>query len=372
MKVVLRVDASRQSGSGHVIRCLTLANELSSRGAKCYFLSRFMPKHLGCTIQAHQHGIILLEPPAATAESDVPLNDIYGRWLSVTRLEDARECAESLAQIAPDLLVLDHYALGAEWVRLAAPRHSATLVIDDLAQREHHCDLLLDQNLGRSEAHYDGLVPDNVLRLIGPKYALVRPEFHRQRTRSLARRRGGALQNLLLSMGSVDPDNATGKFLEQLNELSVPADFTITVVLGESAPHVESVRAQIAKMRVPTRLLLGVDNMENLMSDADLAIGGAGGTAWERCSVGLPALLLTIADNQLQPAMGLEAAGAALHLGDVRHDFWRSSIQDAMLRCLTDKELVESMSACAASVCDGRGAERVADNVFARIRQCAY
>jgi len=188
------------------------------------------------------------------------------------------------------------------------------MVIDDLADRPHHCDLLLDQNLGRNAVDYCGLLEPQTQTLIGPTYALLRPEFSQLRAYSLARRAQPQLQRILVFMGGVDKDNATGQVLTALQNTQLPRDMHITVVMGRHAPWMQQVQSQAAQIPVPTQVLVGVNNMSQLMADSDFAIGAAGSTSWERCCLGLPTALMVLAPNQQAGAEALFKSGAAIVL----------------------------------------------------------
>jgi UDP-2,4-diacetamido-2,4,6-trideoxy-beta-L-altropyranose hydrolase len=210
-----------------------------------------------------------------------------------------------------DWLVADHYALDARWEEAMRPLTKRIMVIDDLADRHHACDLLLDQTFGRQEVDYIPLVPDGCKLLCGSQNALLRPEFAALREYSLKRRAQPVLKELLITMGGVDKDNVTGAVLRALQTCSLPGDCSLTVVMGQAAPWLQEVEAIASVMPRPTRVLVGVTNMARLMADSDLAIGAAGSTSWERCCLGLPSIMLVVADNQMKVAKGLEEVGAA-------------------------------------------------------------
>lgn len=343
MRVALRADASVRIGTGHVMRTLTLADALAARGATCTFLCRHLPDALAARITAAGHGLHRL-PPAPQGCDDLA----HSPWLETTMAHDAAACAPVLAELRPDWLVVDNYALDVRWTR-ALRGGARVLALDDLADRVLDCDLLLDSTLGRKPADYDRLTRPGAPRLTGPMLAPLRPEFAAQRPRALARR-DGALRRVLVSMGGVDADNATGRVLAALEGTGLAVD----VVLGSAAPHLEGVRAQVAA--IPgARLWVDTPDMAGLMVDADLAIGAAGTTAWERCVLGLPALMLVLADNQQLGAAGLAAAGAALRLGRVYDPGWLDRLRDL----LPGLDL-RAMSAAAAAATDGGGARRVA------------
>ncbi|MCL7939450.1 UDP-2,4-diacetamido-2,4,6-trideoxy-beta-L-altropyranose hydrolase [Halomonas sp. ATCH28] len=319
-RVVFRADASLQIGSGHVMRCLTLAEALREQGAECHFLCREHTGHALDLLQARGFAIHRLptghpETPAAAESPSTPQQLAHADWLGTTWEADAAQCAEILEGLAPDWLVVDHYALDARWEARVTPADGRLLVIDDLADREHRADLLLDQNLGRQAEDYAGLVPGHCRCLVGPRYALLRPEFAPLRETSLARRRSPRLRELLITLGGVDKDNATTDVLSALSDCPLPDDCHITVVMGASAPWRESVQAKAATLPWPTEVVVNVADMAERMAEADLAIGAAGSTSWERCCLGLPTLMVVLAENQQPIAEALDAAGVAVSLG---------------------------------------------------------
>ena len=183
MEIAFRADASLEIGTGHVMRCLTLARSLRETGVACQFITRSLPGHMGDRIADEGFDLTLLPAPRGPAPDGPPA---HARWAGVDWEQDAAETRAVLGA-APDWLVIDHYAFDARWQRATCPAGTKLMVIDDLADRPHVCDLLLDQNLGHDPRNYDGLVPDDCTRLIGPSYALLRPEFAEARGEALAR-----------------------------------------------------------------------------------------------------------------------------------------------------------------------------------------
>lgn len=354
MKVVFRTDASLQIGTGHVMRCLALAQALRTRGAECEFICREHKGHLLDLLSAQ--GFVTHRLAASVSGS--PSSDVvtHAAWLGVDWETDARECSHVLdASDSPDWLVVDHYALDARWELAVKPANSRLLVIDDLADRKHACNVLIDQNLGSHVQSYVGLVPTECCVLAGPLYAMLRPEFAVFRDKNLIKRRAPALQNILVTMGGVDAPNATGKALSVLGKALLPSGCRITVVMGASAPWLDAVKKQAEEMPIKTEVLVGISDMAERMADADLAIGAAGSTSWERCCLGLPSFLVQLADNQRTVLGLLNAAGAAV--ASDMNDF------EAHLLLFLDSGLIEKrlavMAECAASITDGRGMARL-------------
>jgi len=353
MRIVFRTDASIVIGTGHVMRCLTLADVLREFGASCIFICREHPGHLLDLIR--QRGYEAWPLPAGEGHFQKAGKSAHAGWLGTDWQTDADQTYEMLGQQAVEWLVVDHYALDIEWESRLRPRCRNLMVIDDLADRPHDCDLLLDQNLGRREQDYCDLLTPSAHCLIGPQFALLRPDFAQWRERSLAQRVTQKPKSLLISMGGTDHSNVTGKVLNCLRTCDLPSALTITVVMGPHAPWLAQVRTQAAEMPWSTRVLTGVSNMAQLMAASDLAIGAAGGTAWERCALGVPALLLVLAENQKAGAEALQKAGAAVVVQKV------DDIGDALVRIIGSgtPNVLRRLSQSAASLVDGGGAARV-------------
>lgn len=358
MQIAFRVDASVEIGTGHIMRCLTLADALQAEGARCLFVCRAHPGHLADSIRGHGHALRLLPAPAGDFAATPP--PVHAHWLGTDQASDARDTIAAIGTCRPQWLVVDHYALDARWEGQLRRHAERILVLDDLADRPHDCDLLLDPGIGRRRADYAALLPAHAQTLLGPEHALLRPEFRAWRPRSMARRRPPQLQQLLIAMGGVDKDNATTQVLDALDRCALPEGMAITVVLGRTAPWLPSVRARAAAMQHPVRVLAGVDNMAELMTQSDLAIGAAGSTSWERCCLGLPTLILVLAANQQQVADALAQAGAGLSLGRVGNDAWPARLHHEITRLRQDPQLAASLSRQAAALCDGNGARRAA------------
>lgn len=353
MRCLFRVDASAEIGTGHVVRCMTLAGVLRNHGVECHFACQDIPGHMIEAIRAKGYTVHVLSGEGGHGTS------AYIEWLRRDQLQDAEQTSRIVADVGPDWIVVDSYALDATWHRVVRGSNNRLMVIDDLANRACQADMLLDQNLGHDQATYADLVPDDCHVLAGPEYALLRPEFAEARVDSLARRKAPRLEQVLISMGGADAVNATGEILAILKTSTASAMKRITVVMGAQAVWLDNVKALAASMPIETEVVIGVNNMAERMSCADLAIGAGGGTSWERCCLGLPSILVTVADNQREVAANLDKAGAAIHVGDVNGDQWKSSLVQAMNDLSKNPDNLKQMSANAAAVTDGMGAERV-------------
>lgn len=364
MRVVFRADASLQIGTGHIMRCLTLADTLKAQGAECHFISR---EHCGSLIDHLRsrgydvHALPAVRESRATEasllsnaqEQPEPSDPAHLHWLGVTQRQDADECAAILHELKPDWLIVDHYALDACWEAALIHYYAKLMVIDDLADRSHLCDLLLDQTFGRDPGDYRTLLPPACMLLCGAQYALLRPEFAALRPYSLKRRQAAPLDHLLITMGGIDKDNATGQVLEALQHTTLPLHCRITVVMGAGAPWLDAVRQQAEQLPWLTDVRVNVSDMARLMADSDLAIGAAGSTSWERCCLGVPTLMVVLADNQREVAAGLQRSGAAQVLQGSQQI---AGSLPAMLDVLVSSPLQRAaMSHAASLIADGSG-----------------
>jgi UDP-2,4-diacetamido-2,4,6-trideoxy-beta-L-altropyranose hydrolase len=348
LRIAIRCDASTQIGGGHTMRCLTLGDALSRTGATITFIAAAMPEALAGRIETAGHALELIPPsPEMLREGD--------RWEepplgTEAQLADARATADAIGEA--DWLVVDHYLLDAHWHSAARGFADRILVIDDLANRRYDCDVLLDQTFGRSAEDYRELVPAGAKILAGATYALLRPEFARERPAALERRQaGGPVQRILVSMGTADPGGITARIVERL--LAAAPQCAIDVVLGPQATSLDQVRA-LAADHSGISVHVDSERIAELMRDADLAIGAAGSTSWERCCLGLPTIAFAVADNQRLGAENLQRAGAALLArspDDVPPLFQR----------LEDDRARASMIAAAAAITDGNGTRIVAE-----------
>lgn len=367
--IAFRADASRQIGTGHVMRCLTLADTLSDQGAVCHFLCRPHDGHLIERIESHGHTVHQLPLDEALVQgkrfgTDGATVPAHAGWLGVPWEVDAEQSSRVLACLRPDWLVVDHYALDARWEEAVITERASLLAIDDLADRFHRADILLDQNLGRRAEDYASLVPMDCQLLIGPQYSLLRPEFFELRTASLARReKHSKLKHLLISLGGVDKDNVTEQVLDALEFCNFPDDLEITVVMGATAPWLEQVQVNVSRLPWPTEVVVNVPDMARRMANADFSIGAAGSTSWERCCLGLPTLMVALADNQLESGRALRRAGAAAFIESV--DKLRFILASEVEALLISGSL-QDMSRAAASITDGLGLLRIRDLLMTR------
>lgn len=363
MNVVFRCDASIQIGTGHVMRCLTLADELAHQGAKCYFICREHEGNLIDFITQKGYEIYKLEACSLNnSNKDEGESTLFhSEWLGTSQAEDAKQSINIVSDIDPKWLIIDHYALNDYWEQKLRPHCDSILVIDDLADRKHDCEILLDQTFGRDKQDYQHLVPDHCKVLCGTTYALLRPEFSKWRQYSLEHRKNNTLEHILVNLGGVDKDNLTSKILDTLKQAHLPELSKITIVMGSSSPWIDSVKKKAEQLPWPTEVKADVSNMAELMANSDLAIGAAGSTSWERCCLGLPTLMLVLANNQMNIAHNLESIKAVkIVLND---DSLTQMINNYLYELIQSPKKLEAMSQSSADVLDGYGTFKVIEKM---------
>jgi len=351
MRVLIRADASETIGTGHLMRCLALADRLRRQGAKITFACAKIPADLAHRITAGGFKYLDVSSPTTPMWTGGP--------------EDVLDIAAQLADLAAtrqattgvfDWVIVDHYGLDARWEEETRTWARRLLVLDDLANRPHDCDLLLDQNPG-DERHrrYQELSPRHAALLAGPRFALLRSDFAAMR--AACSPRAGAIGRVFVMFGGSDPTRETAKAIEALR--SVPrVGKAIDVVVGTANPLAAYLRDACA--RDPRmRFHCGAPNIAELMASADLALGACGTSAWERCAVFLPAIVVAVADNQREIASGLARAGAAEFAG-WHADVTMTDLANVLLALDSSPARVKSLSERAGVLVDGRGADRVA------------
>lgn len=350
MNIAFRVDASNQIGTGHFMRCLTLADALKQRGARVRFASRHMPDHLRGMLATRGHELTLLN----SARNETARDELaHAHWLGVTQAQDAADTVNALSDQTWDWLVVDHYALDVSWesmLRLPAMR---ILVIDDIADRQHDCDVLLDQNLyADMNSRYGGKVPSHCQLLLGPRYALLRDEF--RQLREQIKPRTEPVSRVMVFFGGVDADNYTARAIEALASIG-SHDWHVDVVIGAQHPHREQIEAACAEHHFACHVQ--TSRMAELMAAADLAIGAGGTATWERCCLGLPTLAICVADNQRKQIADVASEGL-LYAPELKGELI-PTIRRHVSALIENGYLRQAISRNGMRAVDGRGALRV-------------
>lgn len=357
-RIIFRADASVRIGMGHVMRCLTLAEALRERGAECQFISREHEGHLLEQIRLrgfHVYGLSVPESAGSDASQQL---DQYA-WLKldwVTDAEQTKACSNELV----DWLIVDHYELDSRWEMAVRSICRKLMVIDDLADRPHDCDVLLDQNFYRDQdQRYQGLLPKQCKALLGPAYVLLRPEF--EKARQGIRMRDGIVKRILIFFGGSDPKNQTRTVLAALEKVN-SSEISVDVVVGHTNPNRHSIKELCDQLKDVT-YHCNVSNMAELIVNADLGIGAGGSAMWERCYLGLPTITVAFAENQVRTTEDVAQLGAIEYLG------WSDSLgavdyERAISRLIANPQRLKQISDAALDVVQKQPTISVAQEIL--------
>lgn len=347
MKIFIRADGSEVIGIGHITRCLTLAKELHKRNCSIIFVVREIPKHI--KMNMNSLGFLVVQ-----------CNSTY----RVGSIEDAKQTLELLRNnysiSDKDWLIVDHYSIDYEYELFLKNLFSNIMVIDDLANRYHECNLLLDVNLQYGADKYRNLVPHSATVLLGPNYSLLRQEFKdvRRNIENTANHNKHSFSNILICFGGTDPSNETLKAIRALepllNDLS-----SVKVILGKANPNIKEI---FSRYREESKLDLIVQpkSMASEMASTDLAVCAGGSMTWERYCLGLPGAVITIADNQLEVAKNGEKQGIDKFIGSSQV-VCKDDITRTVEELLMSVDFLQEARRNAMELVDGKGAIRVAN-----------
>ena len=350
MHVAVRVDASGEIGTGHFMRCLTLSDVLQQRGMKVRFICRHLPEHFRHILADKGIELTLLCNSVNTRITD---NLMHSHWLGVSQQQDAEESIQALSDKLWDWLIVDHYALDSRWESELRQVSRKLFVIDDIADREHNCDILLDQNFYPDRGdRYKGKVPPHCQLLLGPRYALLRSEFYK--LRESVGPRMGAVKRVLIFFGGVDADNYTGQAINALASIEA-TELDVDVVVGAQHPRLSEIESACLKNKFFCHIQ--TSHMAKLMAKADLAIGAGGSSIWERCCLGLPALSICVAENQYKQIIDAATEGL-LYAPMVESDLFMT-IKNHVGALIENNALRQLISQKCMQTVDGRGVLRI-------------
>jgi UDP-2,4-diacetamido-2,4,6-trideoxy-beta-L-altropyranose hydrolase len=341
--LLIRADASAAIGTGHVMRCLALAQAWCRGDANAFFAQAESTPALEKRLRVEGFDLVRVRGERGSAE-------------------DATETVALARARGATWIVADGYCFGSAWQKQIRAAGLRLLVIDDYGQAEHyHADLVLNQNLSANESLYTRRDADTRL-LLGPRYALLRREF--LDASISGRETSDSARKVLVTLGGSDPDQVTAKVIAALQEIT---GLEAIILVGGSNPHLESLRTLIGSANPALQLVVDATNMPELMRWADVAITAAGSTSWELATTGLPALQLVIADNQAPIAAALHRAAVTVSLGNHRA-ITPTEITVALRDLLADRPRRGEMSARGRRLVDGQGANRVTAALGARLR----
>ncbi|EON70440.1 UDP-2,4-diacetamido-2,4,6-trideoxy-beta-L-altropyranose hydrolase [Lysinibacillus sphaericus] len=324
MSIFIRVDASTEIGTGHVIRCLTLANRLKKEGKTVAFICRHAEGD--CMELIEQQGFYVYKLRASEGSLWTYVADYWK--------EDARETINILRHYKVEQLIVDHYSIDIKWEQVVRPFTKEIMVIDDLANRPHDCDELLDQNFYlNKDSRYNGLVPVHTRLLLGPKHALLREEF--KEARKIIKSFTGKVERIFVFFGGSDPTNETEKVLRAILPIIHLKKIEVDVVVGNSNPNKMKIR-EVCSTSDQLTYHCQINNMAELMVKADLAIGAGGATTWERIYLHLPTIVIAVADNQVKAAEDLAEINAIVFLG-MHNSIREENISSCLRNIISDK-----------------------------------
>ncbi|WP_431029189.1 UDP-2,4-diacetamido-2,4,6-trideoxy-beta-L-altropyranose hydrolase [Lysinibacillus sp. LZ02] len=330
MNVFIRVDASFEIGTGHVMRCLTLAHRLKKEGKQVAFICRVT--NGDCIELIEQQGFRVYKLRICEGSLWTYVAD---DWQT-----DARDTIDILRKHSVEKLIIDHYSIDIRWEQLIRPFTKEIMVIDDLANRQHDCDILLDQNYYLNmKNRYDGLVPSTAKLLLGPSHALLREEF--MEAKKHIKPFNGRVERLFIFFGGSDPTNETEKVLCAILPLIKKYNLEVDVVVASSNPNKNRIK-EISLTCNRIDYHCQINNMAELMAKADLAIGAGGATTWERTFLFLPSIIISVAENQIEIAKNVDREGVCNYLGfykEVKVD----DIYNALLLLLNESSLINHM-----------------------------
>lgn len=338
-RALIRADGSNAIGMGHIARCLTLAHEIKRQGGECVFVTRRLDGRARAAIGRAGFQVRF-------ATDDIPVSGDIELTLRAAKRSGA------------GVIVTDGYHFKEDYLRGLKDAARPLVCIDDLAHTFFPCDILLNQNVGATPKTYHALMPDGAKLLIGTRYALVRDEFiEARRSKPPARKRVG---NVLVSLGGGDSVKFTLKALRELDRLD--GDFTVTAVFGSRGQGTGEVESFLSGCRKVVNVIYDARNMAELMLRADMAVTGGGTTCYEAACVGLPNLVMVLAENQWVVAKGLHKARASVNLG-WHGDISEEAIARAAKRLADDQPRRATMQKSGRALVDGRGANRVVTEI---------
>lgn len=339
-------------GTGHMMRCLTLAEGLRNQNSNCTFICRGNNEAILDRIIQNKFKLYVLPVQAIADKASL----VHDEWLGCAWEIDAEQTNNILKDVQPDWLIVDHYSLDSRWEKRLSCNYRKLMVIDDIADRQHICDLLLDQNLFLDMSRrYQDKVPNQCVQLLGPEYALLHPIY--AKSRSVVKNRTLPLKNLLVFFGGVDMGNMTGLTLTALTNMDYPFP-SIDIVISKHSPNFNEIYQRVNE--VPNiQLHSDLPTLSPLMVNADLAIGAGGATSWERLCLGLPSLVITLAENQRKMNQDLHMMGLIRLIGDI--DTIKEDEISAGIKEILNLQEIGRWSKQCMEACSGNGVALVID-----------
>jgi UDP-2,4-diacetamido-2,4,6-trideoxy-beta-L-altropyranose hydrolase len=346
MKILFRVDGSTRIGTGHIMRCLALAEEFKRHGVEAVFITKDYDRAIIRRIRSAGYSVMVI-PADCNLKRDLEL------------------MLKFIKRLKPKTVITDSYDLTSEYLAgLKSGFKEGLLVsIDDIFKNHFYSDIVLNQNSTATRDKYKGKIEPYTKLLLGPRYALLRKEFRQRVTKE---RKFNKVRNVLVTLGGADPDNQVLKTVKALEASGM--DFNITVVVGISYRYLKILKQFVMQARKSIRIVYNTDNMAELMKQADIAISAGGTTCWELACMGLPNIIIVLADNQCGIARQLDKAGVSVNLG------WFKKVTGNQIKKIVENLINKpsqrrQMSRKGEKLVDGLGVTRVIRFILARIKQ---
>jgi UDP-2,4-diacetamido-2,4,6-trideoxy-beta-L-altropyranose hydrolase len=359
--IFFRTDSSNQIGNGHVMRCLTLAHELRERKIKSTFISRINKNNLNNLIKSN--GFDILELPIAKNK-----HDNSDKWLEATELKDAKETRDLINNYNNILMIIDHYSIGKTWENYLRPYLDTIVVIDDLANRTHDCDFIIDQNwFVDMESRYRDFISYDCVKLFGPRFSILRSEFLRAKEPAISNIKN--VNNIFLFFGGTDQYNLTSKFIKIFNDPKLQK-IRLDVVIGGNNKFKAEIK-KLTKLRKNTYLHIQIKNISRIIKKADMGIGSAGVNTWERICLGLPSLVVSFAENHEVVLSDLISEELIIFLGkfDKLNEF---EIKNKLFELIKNPKLLNNQRKKTFELVDGLGSSRVIDWITGNIKDSSW
>jgi len=355
--VAFRVDSSFHIGSGHVMRCITLANALlKDMSVNILFFCRSYEGNVIDVINYNGFEVIAMVANESPKKND----SSYQTWLGATQDTDAEEfitAANKYGINKFDLIVIDHYATSEKWERKVSSITDCIAAIDDLANRRHFCDFLIDQNYFKNyESRYNSLINKETKKLLGPNYTLLREEFSDLQKELPPFEKRFTKKIVTIFFGGTDPDNHSEKSLRGLLA-KLGESYNINVILGKSNPNIARLK-KYEKQFVQVTVYIQVNNMSQHIGQSLLFVGAIGATTWERCLCGTPGLVSSVAENQIQAAIDLHEITAHYYLGKAEN-LSEDDYGNAALMLLNNEKLLKQQNLASKALVSESGASVV-------------
>ena len=349
----IRVDAGMQIGDGHFLRCLTLVDRLKKEFRQITFISNQLPKHFFQIIEKNDFKIYKIDGYSHIQEEKIEMQ--LKKQLIQKDFIQTKKIIEKYKN-SSNWLIVDHYGIDYVWEKNIRENIEKIIVIDDLANRKHDCDILIDQNFYKKmEKRYSKLIPSFCKQFLGPKFSLLRPEFLNAR-KNLKRK--NKFERILISFGGSDPSNETTKVLSAIIDLG--KKYKIDVIVGTNNPNKKQIMKLCSKFPF-CDFYEQVENISKYMKKADLALGAGGSTTWERCCLGLPTIVVNLSKDQEKITENLSKIGCVINLGSAEKTTKLDYVK--ALNEINSKKLRKISKKCLVLV-DGKGVKRIENKIF--------